>query len=102
MLEEQSLQSARDENSALKTVVNIDPQNLQSARDKALALEKVVNTVVIGQEKVIRLILIALHARGHVLLEGGVGVGKTTLLRAFSKALHFYQRYKNQNLYGCS
>ena len=64
-----------------------DKQNLQSARDKALALENVVNTVVIGQQKAIRLILIALHARGHVLLEGGVGVGKTTLLRAFSKAL---------------
>jgi len=64
-----------------------DMQHLQSARDKALALEKVVNTVVIGQQKAIRLILIALHSRGHVLLEGGVGVGKTTLLRAFSKAL---------------
>ena len=64
-----------------------DLQHLQSAREKALALEKVVNTVVIGQQKAIRLILIALHARGHVLLEGGVGVGKTTLLRAFSKAL---------------
>ncbi|MFT7414581.1 MAG: MoxR-like ATPase [Methylophagaceae bacterium] len=64
-----------------------DMQHLQSAREKALALEKVVNTVVIGQQKAIRLILIALHARGHVLLEGGVGVGKTTLLRAFSKAL---------------
>ena len=64
-----------------------DMQHLQPAREKALALEKVVNTVVIGQKKAIRLILIALHARGHVLLEGGVGVGKTTLLRAFSKAL---------------
>jgi len=64
-----------------------DLQQLQASRDKALALEKVVNTVVIGQQKAIRLILIALHARGHVLLEGGVGVGKTTLLRAFSKAL---------------
>ncbi len=64
-----------------------DMQHLQSARDKALALEKIVNSVVIGQEKAIRLILIALHSRGHVLLEGGVGVGKTTLLRAFSKAL---------------
>jgi MoxR-like ATPase len=63
-----------------------EPQ-LQSSREHALALEKVVNQVVVGQEKAIRLILIALHARGHVLLEGGVGVGKTTLLRAFSKAL---------------
>lgn len=65
----------------------VDNQRLQSARDKALALEQVVNTVIIGQQEAIRLILIALHARGHVLLEGGVGVGKTTLLRAFSKAL---------------
>ncbi|PHS25867.1 MAG: AAA family ATPase [Methylophaga sp.] len=61
--------------------------DLDEAREHALALEKVVNKVVIGQENAIRLILIALHARGHVLLEGGVGVGKTTLLRAFSKAL---------------
>ena len=64
-----------------------DKQRLELARDKALALEQVVNKVVIGQQEAIRLILIALHARGHVLLEGGVGVGKTTLLRAFSKAL---------------
>ncbi len=64
-----------------------DNQRLELARDQALALEQVVNTVVIGQQEAIRLILIALHARGHVLLEGGVGVGKTTLLRAFSKAL---------------
>ncbi len=64
-----------------------DKQQLATAREHALALEKVVNNVVIGQQQAIRLILIALHARGHVLLEGGVGVGKTTLLRAFSKAL---------------
>jgi MoxR-like ATPase len=62
-------------------------QQLESAREQALALEQVVNTVVVGQQQAIRLILIALHARGHVLLEGGVGVGKTTLLRAFSKSL---------------
>ena len=29
----------------------------------------------------------ALFARGHVLLEGDVGIGKTTLLRAFSRAI---------------
>lgn len=53
-----------------------DKQQLATAREHALALEKVVNNVVIGQQQAIRLILIALHARGHVLLEGGVGVGK--------------------------
>ncbi len=62
-------------------------QLLEQAREQALALEAVVNQVVVGQGQAIRLILIALHARGHVLLEGGVGVGKTTLLRAFAKAL---------------
>ncbi len=64
-----------------------DSQQLQTARDHALQLENVVNEVIVGQQEAIRLILIALHARGHVLLEGGVGVGKTTILRAFSKAL---------------
>lgn len=60
---------------------------LEKAREQALALEQVVNNVIVGQEQAVRLVLIALHARGHVLLEGGVGVGKTTLLRTFSKAL---------------
>lgn len=64
-----------------------ESQQLQTAREHALELEKVVNEVIVGQQEAIRLILIALHARGHVLLEGGVGVGKTTILRAFSRAL---------------
>ena len=64
-----------------------ESQLLTAGREHALALENVVNQVVVGQKEAIRLILIALHSRGHVLLEGGVGVGKTTLLRAFAKAL---------------
>jgi MoxR-like ATPase len=35
----------------------------------------------------VRLINIAVFARGHVLLQGDVGVGKTTLLRAFAQVL---------------
>ena len=34
-----------------------------------------------------RLVTISIFARGHVLIEGDVGVGKTTLLRAISRAL---------------
>ncbi|MGH8717674.1 MAG: AAA family ATPase, partial [Burkholderiales bacterium] len=60
---------------------------LQDWREKALALETEIAKVVIGQQRVVRLITTAIFARGHVLLEGDVGVGKTTLLRAFARAI---------------
>ncbi len=60
---------------------------LDSARTAALALERQINTAIVGQPRAVRLITIAIMARGHVLLEGDVGVGKTTLLRAAARAL---------------
>ena len=56
-------------------------------RERALALEGEVGKVVIGQQRVIRLVNLAVFARGHVLLQGDVGVGKTTLLRAFAQVI---------------
>lgn len=53
-------------------------------RQRALGLEAEVAKAVIGQARVIRLVNTAVFARGHVLLQGDVGVGKTTLLRAFA------------------
>ena len=60
---------------------------LQDWRNRALQVEQVVGRAVIGQAATLRLINVALFARGHVLLEGDVGVGKTTVLRAFSLAI---------------
>lgn len=60
---------------------------LSDWRRSALALEAEVAKAVIGQARVIRLVNIAVFARGHVLLQGDVGVGKTTLLRAFAQVL---------------
>jgi MoxR-like ATPase len=65
----------------------ISERQLQDWRDQALKVETEVGRAIIGQPATVRLINIALFARGHVLLEGDVGVGKTTVLRAFSRAI---------------
>ena len=62
-------------------------QNLADWRKLAVKLETEVNKVIIGQERPVRLITTSIFARGHVLLEGDVGVGKTTLLKAFTRAI---------------
>jgi len=54
---------------------------------RALRLEEHVKRALIGQDRVVRLVNVAVFARGHVLLEGDVGVGKTTLLRAFARGI---------------
>lgn len=56
-------------------------------RDRALAFEREVQKAIVGQAPVVRLLTISIFARGHVLLEGDVGVGKTALLRTASRAL---------------
>ncbi len=61
--------------------------DLDRWRERARALQDGVGEVVIGQPRAIRLATLALFAGGHVLLEGNVGVGKTTLLRAFARAI---------------
>ncbi|MBQ3939660.1 MAG: AAA family ATPase, partial [Oscillospiraceae bacterium] len=48
---------------------------------------KEVQRVVVGKDLIILKVLLAVLARGHVLLEDMPGVGKTTLALAFSKAL---------------
>ncbi len=62
-------------------------RQLADWRQHAEKLESEINKVVVGQQKPIRLITTAIFSRGHVLLEGDVGVGKTTLLRAFTRCI---------------
>lgn len=67
--------------------------DLAAWRAHALALEASLNSVVIGMPQAVRLITIAIFARGHVLLEGDVGVGKTTLLKSVARGVGgHYQR----------
>ena len=59
-------------------------------QEKIDILQKEVSTVIKGKDEVIRKVIMAILASGHVLLEEDVpGLGKTTLAKAFSKALGF-------------
>jgi MoxR-like ATPase len=60
---------------------------LSEARDRAQALEQAISGAVVGQARAIHLLTVAVFARGHVLLQGDVGVGKTTLLRAMAHGM---------------
>jgi len=62
-------------------------RQLADWRQHAQKLESEINKVVVGQQSPIRAITTAIFSRGHVLLEGDVGVGKTTLLRAFTRCI---------------
>ncbi len=48
---------------------------------------KEVSKVVVGKTQIVRLIMVALLAEGHILLEGVPGIAKTLIARAFSKSL---------------
>lgn len=61
--------------------------NIEEWRERAKAFEKALNSVVLGLEQQVSALTIAIFSRGHVLLEGDVGVGKTTLLRAAAQLL---------------
>src|SRR3989449_11241411 len=54
---------------------------------RAGPLENALRTVIRGKDEVVRLALVAVFARGHLLIEGVPGVGKTTLGQALARAL---------------
>ena len=51
------------------------------------SLNSALNQVLFGQEELIELVLTGILARGHILLEGLPGLGKTELVKGLSKTL---------------
>jgi MoxR-like ATPase len=60
---------------------------ITAAKERIDSLRREVMRIYIGSTRVVDLMLTALLAQGHVLLEGVPGVAKTTLVKAYAAAL---------------
>jgi MoxR-like ATPase len=60
---------------------------LQAIQDATARLRAEVHKVILGQDRALELMLVALLSDGHVLVEGVPGTAKTLLARAFAAAL---------------
>ncbi len=61
--------------------------SIEEFHNTATAIAREVGKVIVGQEDVVRHVLICIIAGGHALLEGVPGLGKTMLIRTLANAL---------------
>jgi MoxR-like ATPase len=88
-MKDESIQNGHDMQSAVNDLQREEPSEADITEfiDIAQQMEKELTTIVIGQEMVVRELLLVLLSGGHVLLEGVPGLGKTLLVRTLSDAL---------------
>jgi MoxR-like ATPase len=65
----------------------MSPETASAVSHRAAQLEQALRKVIRGKDDVVRLAVVCLLARGHLLIEGVPGVGKTTLGQALARAL---------------
>tara|TARA_R110000850_G_scaffold242043_3_gene366690 strand:+ start:2456 stop:3460 length:1005 start_codon:yes stop_codon:yes gene_type:complete len=65
----------------------LDESQIASYADKINGLKAELNQVIYGQEPLIDLVVTGVLARGHILLEGLPGLGKTELVKGLAKSL---------------
>jgi MoxR-like ATPase len=63
------------------------PETAIAVAHKAKDLENALRSVIRGKDDVVRLALVSILARGHLLIEGVPGVGKTTLGQALARSV---------------
>ncbi len=66
---------------------SLSPDDLSQAKKDLDALSAELNKVLFGKEELIEQVLIGVLARGHILLEGLPGLGKTELVNGLSRAI---------------
>ena len=69
------------------TTTLLSPEEISAASEKAGRILEGLGQVLYGQDELLRLTLTACLARGHVLLEGLPGLGKTELVKGLSSLL---------------
>ncbi len=57
-------------------------------KEKLISVIDNIETVIVGKRKVVELVVLALVAEGHVLIEDIPGVGKTSLVSALAKSIN--------------
>jgi MoxR-like ATPase len=65
----------------------MSPEAVIAASTRAAQLENTLRKIIRGKDDVLHLALVCVLARGHLLIEGVPGVGKTTLGQALARAL---------------
>jgi len=65
----------------------MSPETATAVSHRAAQLESALRKVIRGKDEVVRLALVSMLARGHLLIEGVPGVGKTTLGQALARSL---------------
>ena len=65
----------------------LEPEQVEPARDLARQTLEEMDRILLGQSELHRLVLVGVLSRGHILLEGLPGVGKTALIHALGQIL---------------
>ena len=71
--------------------------NLDELNKAMLDLQTEIKKVIVGQDDMVRLIMVAILANGHVLIEGVPGVAKTLTARLGCKM--FKNRFQPHTIY---